>query len=480
MNIIGKSWLLVMMCCLCHVVKGSEMYRSLLENDCLRHATIGVCVVDVDTRQVVVSFNAEKALVPASVMKVLTAASVMTCYDDTARIYTQVGYSGTITDGVLYGDVIVKGRIDPSLGHKRAEHPESLFVKQATSSIEQAGIKTIHGHIIVDASSCRHGGYTDWMVEDVGYYYGAACHGINYKGNAYNLYLRTGAKGTQPEILGTSTDFFVSHYDNMLRVGEKDSSFVMSHPYATEALLIGQVPAHRDTFSLVCAMPDPPLALALDMQASLQAQGIVMEGELLTDRLCRELDYNIQPMTEVLYNHASDPMHDMLRTMMFYSDNLYAESLLRYMALSENTAVDLTHAIDMQRRLWQSEGLDVSQVNARDGSGLSRKNALTPRFVASLLTHAFHDERLGQRYLSIFPQAGRDATVRSFMSRRPLPGRLLLKSGSMSGVLCYAGYYIHEGKTYAIALMGNNFSCTNAQVRSSYELFLHRLFTTLH
>ncbi len=461
-------------------MKGNDVYTPLLEKDFLRNATIGVCVMDVDTRQMITSFNAEKSLVPASVVKILIAASVMKCYDDTAHIYTRVGYTGTIVDSVLNGDVIVCGSIDPSLAHKRAVRRECDFVESVTSHIEQAGVKTINGHIIVDASCCSHGGYGDWMVEDMGFYYGSACHGMNYRGNAYTLSLRTGAVGTQPDILGASNNATTTRYINWLRAGTKDSSFVITHPYATETLLIGQVPAHRETFELPCAMPDPPLTLAHDITASLQAQGVVVEEEPLTDRLCREIDYVIHPMTAILYNHASDSMYDMLRTMMFYSENLYAESLLRYMALPDNNPVDVIQALEMQRKLWQREGLDVSQMNVRDGSGLSRKNTLTPHFIASLLTEAYHDEQLSLRYLSIFPEAGRDATVRSFMSRRTLPGKLLLKSGSMSGVLCYAGYYVQDDRTYAIVLMCNNFSGSNAQVRNSYELFLHRLFTTMN
>ena len=479
-NMRGVTWLCIwVLMCVATMAHAQDIYAPLLEDAQLKNASFGVCIVDVDTRQVVVSYNAERALVPASVLKAVTAATVMKCYDDEARKYTQVGYTGEVVDSVLHGDIVVQGVADPSLSHKRSRQSSHLLLDEIVDSVRRIGIKKIAGNILVDASSCRPDGYSDWMLEDAGFYYGAPCQGVNYKGNSYALPMRTGAMGTQPHILSLSSEITVERYYNHLIVGERDSSFVMSHPYATEALLMGIVPAHRDSFVLQCAMPDPPLTLARDITASLQLDGVEVDGKPLTDRLCREQGYKLPRATTTLYNHPSDSLREMLRIMMWYSDNLYAESLLRWVALSTDSIADIRRAVDAQYKIWQSEGLDMSQINVRDGSGLSRKNSVTSQFLASFLVNAYHDKQLGSRYLSLYPIAGKDATVRSFMSRQPLSGELRVKSGSMSGVLCYVGYYTLGNKTYAVVLMGNNFSCRNAHVRGCYERFLHRVFDTM-
>ena len=110
---------------------------------------------------------------------------------------------------------------------------------------------------------------------------------------------------------------------------------------------------------------------------------------------------------------------------------------------------------------------------------MSRKNIVTPHFVASLLVAAYHDADMGQRWVSMLPQAGKDGTVRSFFARQPLPGTLRVKSGSMGGVLCYAGYYEYNGKTYAVVLMGNNHTCKSSVLRNRYEQLLRGIFTPL-
>lgn len=462
--------------CMTNIVYAQDVYALLQGDEQLRNAAIGVHIVDVDTRRVVASYNAEKAFVPASVMKVVTAATVMKCYGSEKQMFTTVSYTGSIVDSVLLGDVVVRGVADPSLGHKRSKRPKREFVNEVVDAIHRAGIKNIVGNIIVDASCCATDGYTDWMLEDVGYYYGAPCYGVNYMGNAYELPISTGAIGTQPQLLDISPEITVERYGNYLKAGERDSSFVITYPYATEAMLVGVVPANRDTFKLQCAMPDPPVSMARDIYASLQSSGVAIEGEKLTDRMIGVYDKTSSNDATILYNHPSDSLCDILCAMMKYSDNLYAESMLRWVAFSTHSVVDIRTAIDLQYQIWREEGLDISQLNVRDGSGLSRKNTVTPQFLSSLLVDAYHDEHLGEDYVALFPIAGKEATVRSFMSRKPLSGLLRVKSGSMSGVLCYAGYYKQGNKTYAIVLMGNNYRCKNAYLRSCYERLLHHLF----
>lgn len=468
---------LVLIMAICGVVNASDVYKTLLENEHLQHASIGVHIVDVDTREVIASYDAQRAFVPASVAKVVTAASVMKCYDDSMRWYTQVDYTGHIDNGVLHGDLIIKGKIDPSLGHQRSLQPADYFVEMMGSSLKRAAIKRITGNIIIDSSCSEMGGWSDWMLEDVGAYYGVPCMGLNYRGNTYNLFVRTGSEGTQPHILGASEYAPDIEYRNFMQVGERDSSFVISHPFSLQTVLMGKVPAHRDTFTLRCANTHPSLSLAYDIETELSSSGIVLEGDIT----CQYPDLGQEisrPHTTTLYAHPSDSLRAMLSTVMRYSDNLYAEALLRYISLTENSVATVASAIDKQRNIWQQEGLDVSGLNVQDGCGLSRKSTITPHFLASLLVDAYHDKQLGMRYVTLFPTAGKEGSVRSFTSRKPLPGLLRLKSGSMAGVLCYAGYYIQGAKTYAVVLMCNNHTCRNTLVRGCYERFLHQVFAS--
>lgn len=443
----------------------------------MRHALVGVCVMDVATGKTRAAYNEHTAFTPASLTKIITAATVLRLYPADSRWNTQVGYTGYIdNNGVLHGDIVIRGCVDPSLSNEYGSRPSGAFLDTVAIAIARAGIQAIEGDIVADASLCSMETSSQWLAEDLGWYYGAGCYGINYRGNSYDLYLRTGAAGTQPVILGTSTTVAPVAYRNHLVAGEKDSSFVSVVPYAEQCFLSGIVPAHRDNFVLPCSMTDPPLTLACDVKQRLQAAHISVAGRAVTDRLLREERKALPTQTVTLCCYSSDELLQMVETMLHHSDNLYAEALLRYVALSQDTVATASTALAIEREIWKNAGLDTEAMQLYDGSGLARKNAVTPYFLASFLSQAYGMPQLGAAFVSAFPEAGREGSVKSFMTRQQLPGTLRLKSGSMGGVICYAGYYIEGGNTYAVVLMCNHHTCRNAQVRALYEKLLRVVF----
>lgn len=474
-----KSFIFALLLVVAGLPAVANVQDLILSKKGVEHASVGVSIVDVDTRKTIVSYEADEALVPASVVKVITAATVMKIYDNNKRWETVVGYNGTVANGVLHGDIIVKGNLDPSLAHPRGGQRASTFIDGIVSGVQAAGIRTVEGDIIVDASICEEGGQGEWLFEDIGFYYGAACHGVNYKANKFLLYMHTGEQGERPAISSTSTPMKDLYYHNYLTVGKKDSAMVWIAPYASDVILTGIVPAVKDSFSLNCAMPDPPLKLADDIYDALMLGNVDVLGTSMTNRVLEDCGLSMPTMTTVLYRHKSDRLYSMLRTMMFHSDNLYAEALLRYVGLSVAPVARLATSLQVERDLWQREGLPVKEMKVHDGSGLSRKNVVTPNFLSRLLVKAYNDSDLADDYVKLFPQVGKDGTARNFMKKQPLPGVLRLKSGTMGGVLCYAGYYTVNDKTYAVTIMSNNHSCKAKVVRTAFEEYLYEVLSNL-
>ena len=467
---------ILLLCCLVTSVRAIDVAGTLLTGSTMHHASVGVHIVDVDTREVVASYQADKALSPASVVKVLTAATILECYPDTTRWYTTMGYDGTRSDSVLQGNIIVRGAADPALAHDKLQQSRTALLDAMVKAVERAGIKHIEGDIIVDASICAMDINGSWMLEDVGHAYGASCYGLNYCGNEYKLYLRTGAVGSRPHIIGESDYIYPIVHHNFLTVDTDDTSLVQSMPYADDCYLWGTVPQMRDSFELKCAVPDPPALLAYDLRNALLAADIAVSGQAVTHHDCIDKGRAVPVWHTHLYTHASLPLYPMLRYMMHRSNNLYAEAMLAYIGLSQDSVARSEQSLQTMCAMWRDRGLDVNGLKLYDGSGLSRKNLMTPRFMASLLVEAYHDSRLGQDFVNLFPRAGREGSVRSFFAKNPLPGVLRVKSGSMGGVLCYAGYYTYRNKTYAVVLMSNNHTCKATEVRRRYEKLLRDLW----
>lgn len=177
--------------------------------------------------------------------------------------------------------------------------------------------------------------------------------------------------------------------------------------------------------------------------------------------------------TPLLVNH-SPKLKEIMKSLMVRSDNLMAEGVLR--AIVPGAMRDSVIAVE--KRFWEGKGIDTEHQRILDGSGLARSNAVSARFVADVLTAMAHDRKVSRDYVSLFPRAGRDGTLKSFLRKTRLEGKLALKTGSMTGVQCYAGYKLdgNDNPTHVVVIMVNNFGCERVEVRKAAERLLLQLF----
>ena len=191
------------------------------------------------------------------------------------------------------------------------------------------------------------------------------------------------------------------------------------------------------------SVKDPAGVFKKKLKASLGRNQIMMKEEE------KESGKN-----EILVEHKSAPLNDIMRSCMVRSDNLYAECFMRMFGLENGLDGSTAAAAEAAMESWEKAGLPMENVMIVDGSGLSRKNRLTGRFMTMMLTKM----KGNKDYYDLFARVGREGTVSSFLKDTNLDGKLALKTGSMSGVQCYAGYKLNEkGKPEkTIVVMVNN------------------------
>lgn len=202
--------------------------------------------------------------------------------------------------------------------------------------------------------------------------------------------------------------------------------------------------------------------------------------EALTNRLAsRDIAVKNQPSLseprsrELLFSHLSPSFQEIMRSMIVNSNNLFAEAMLRSLAPGGYTR----DAVDRCMALMDTLGLQSRVMQTFDGSGLSRGNRLTPIFMADLL-ETMAKGKYSEQYVSLFPLAGEEGTVKHLLHNTPLQGKLALKSGSMNGVLCYAGYRMGSDglPTHVVVIMVNQFNCRQSAVRDAIEKYLLKKF----
>lgn len=405
-----------------------------------------VVVYDLRFNRPIVSYNPDRPLIPASIMKALTAASVLNLADSDERFFTSVVAEGVIADGRLKGNVVVKATGDPTIESEHLDESRH-FADSVAMALKNMGITAIEGDVIIDESDFIHTGTPPgWMKEDLTWPYGTDLHGANFRDNKFTL--RMPSKTTVPHV----PDLQIRHINPRAKarsLKRQDGSSTVT--------VSGRIPSRGWSDKL--STPNPSAVMRHELIERIKAEEITV-SESKSD--------NKGDIT-LLYTHISPSFGQILRSLMFRSDNLMAEGMLRSLKPGDTRE----KAIAEELTIWKDRGLNTSGINIEDGSGLSRNDRLTAGFMVSVLREMLSME-FGSDYTSLFPRAGYDGTMRNAFLDTELEGRAAFKTGSMKGVRSFAGYYFDEfgHPTHIIVLISNNLRCSGAKLRKAFEEFL--------
>lgn len=164
---------------------------------------------------------------------------------------------------------------------------------------------------------------------------------------------------------------------------------------------------------------------------------------------------------QVLLRHESPPLIHLLKLMNLYSNNAMAEMLAEAMGGAAQVA-QIARA---------AAGIPAEELHLINGSGLGVENRISPRANVAMLraTQALLEER-GLSLADAFAVVGQDVGV---LERRLLPGILIAKSGTLSGVSTLAGVLPTERGDIWFAVM--NGGANLADLRTWQGEFLSRL-----
>ena len=211
------------------------------------------------------------------------------------------------------------------------------------------------------------------------------------------------------------------------------------------------------------ANPNPESTLCRAIQLSLEKNGIKVGDK----------EVNAASSQKTVYSHKSPTMIEIITSLMYRSDNLMAEGMLRATAPGKTRDQATRQELD----LWSKNGIDISGIVIEDGSGLSRNNKISPYFLAEVLDWMRVHKNANNQYVNIFPVAGRSGTMRGFLKGTKLEGKLVAKTGSMRNVQCYAGFKLDDNgqPSHLVILMLNNFQDRAKLKRALEKLLLDKL-----
>ena len=435
----------------------------------LESAHYGVLLKPLGETGCIKAYQNDKSFSPASVMKLITTATALETLGGDFSYMTKLEYSGEIVDGVLMGDVVIKGAGDPSLGSSYFYDDPYEFLNVWVRELEVHGIDSIAGTVVADASVFDKQVVPDkWIWEDIGNYYGAACYGLSCFDNRYELYFAKTAIGelTMVDSVRPHCDFL--SFDNHVLAADnnRDNAYIYGSPWGFEKQIYGSIPAGRELFMIKGALPNPPLVLARLFKDRLESHGISVAKP---SHVLWEFNKGHNKAISVWF---SPRLSDIVKVTNKKSNNLFAEHLLKSTVISEGLPSTLPLAIDSMMSFWSSCGLKMDGVKVYDGSGLSRASLVTPDFIVGLIDYMSASKSWDVFYESL-AVSGVDGTFKYFLDATPLQGKVFGKSGSMSGVCCYAGIIEkNPEEKYSFCIMVNNFTLPVSDVKREIESYL--------
>ena len=437
------SFLLIFLGCLLQAT--AQLTPLKLAGD--EAASVGIVVRNLVTGQDIVSHNSRHLLCPASTMKLVTSATALSTKGENFRYTTSTYISGKIADGRVSGNLVIIPGGDPTLYSEYFKPEECTFFSDIIDRLKALGIKEIAGNIVIaDSPMPDQGPVTTWELEDIFYSYGAGYYALNFADNTFKLNTSTGV--TTPFIPDIDLEVENIGKERNIIHGLNSNKYVVTGPKVFEP-----------NSNVTMPMNNPSTALVAALTTEIERNNIVfVDGAqpAVTDSI---------PLTS--YN--SKPLPEILHSLMVRSDNMMAESALRLLA----PELPRDSAIVRECNFLRSMGVSTKYCKILDGSGLSRANSITPNLLADVLQKMTLSP-VSKTFIDLFPRAGVDGTMKSFLPKSKFNGRLAMKTGSMSGVRCYAGYLLTDSgrPTHVVVIMVNKYFGSSATLKRSIEQFI--------
>ena len=427
--------------------------QAIAQRPELARARVGIQIETMDG-EVVYHRSGDRFFVPASALKLVTTAAVLTELGPDYRIRTAV--LGTV-DGAGRATLQVVGRGDPSF--------DQADLADLASQISDQNVRQVDILYGDDRAFAGEAVNPNWEWEDVQAGYGAPVNALILEENEIGLSLHPQAVGQPLQVVwdfpSQGAGWTIENATRTVASGESEFVSVGRDLGRPVLRVAGQLVAGSAPEPVSIAEPNPGPAFLNALQTALSEQGIEVQ----------QIRLGPPPSTQnwgVLAVVQSPSLAELLIPTNQNSNNLYAEALLKMLGSRRNpSAEDATAGgIEIAVNRLQTLGLDPADVVMVDGSGLARKNLITPAALVDVLQIMARSPQ-ADVFRESLAVAGQSGTLRNRWLGTPVEGQLSGKSGAISRNFSLAGYLQPERYSpVAFTIFLNNIDAPGRVARS--------------
>jgi D-alanyl-D-alanine carboxypeptidase/D-alanyl-D-alanine-endopeptidase (penicillin-binding protein 4) len=434
-----------------------------------RRAHWGI-LVQTGNNQTLYSQNAEEFFTPASNAKLLTTAAVLTRLGSQFRIRTSVYQMGHATLNILR----VVGRGDPSL--------TDLQLQDLAQQIRDRGITQIDRLVLDDQYFRGDAINPTWEWEDIQAGYGAVANSLIINQNAIGLTLVPQRLGEPLQVVwdepSMERHWQINNRSKTVAIDQPEFLQVGRTSDPPTLKVEGQLRVGSAVEPIAISVPQPTAYFADRFQQALDAAGIQVKQIQTLDSSDAQAIQSVR-LTQAIEIAAveSAPLAELLIEANQESNNLYAEAALRLLGANQmsQSSSSLEAGLDEVEAALTQIGVNPENYRLSDGSGLSRRNLVSPTALVETL-QTMQRSPYASNYQNSLAVAGVSGTLRNRFQGTSVQGRLQGKTGFLSGAAALSGYL--QPPHYPLvtfSIMVNQFDLPIGEVQEAIDRIVETL-----
>ena len=416
---------------------------------------VAIIVQEAGASRQSLGMNASTPMNPASVMKLVTTYAALDLLGPAYRWKTEAWVSGNLREGVLEGNLILKGGGDPKLDL------EAFWI--LLRELRGKGLREIRGDLVLDR------GYFDAVAGDAGRFDGDPFRPynvlpdallVNYKSLRFVFYPENGAVRIRVEPRPPALEVV-----NVLRLADgacpegrafRDLLKPTFEPARQRAIFAGQYPVS-------CGEKDLNVSL---LEPNDQVAGIFRQlwTEMGGNWSGAARDGQTPAGARLLHSHDSPLLAEIVRDTNKFSNNVMARQL--FLTLGTDAAdapASAGRSINAIKSWLVRKGIAAPELVLENGIGLSRTERISAANLASLLQAAWASPVMPE-FIASLPIVGLDGTMRRRLKSDGVTGRAHIKTGLLSDARAMAGYVLdRSGRRQVVVMLVNHPNAAESQ-----------------
>ncbi len=401
--------------------------------------SVGISIFSVSRNKSLYNSNSNKQFVVASNMKLFTTATALVYLGADFEYKTEVLYRGVISsDGKLDGDIIIKGSGDPNISGRFFDGKVTTIPAYWADLIKKHGIQVITGDVIADDSVFdREFVHENWPKDQLSEWYCAPVSGLSFNDNCIDIIMKPNSNPGSLALVEIEPDTSYIKINNKCKTATLKSKHFYSlyrKPFTNQINIKGNFWSKAQPGNEWITIHNPPLYMATVFKEILERKNVRVMGEA---RVLDETDFNKRQSNKLAITTSS--LRQSITVANKRSQGFYAEQILKTIGATIKNDGSFSGGLEVIKDFLTKLEVSADRYQLDDGSGLSKKNRLTPDTITTLLTYMYNHKN-GGIFLKSLPISGTDGTLKKRLKEEPYKSRVRAKTGYVCGARTLSGY----------------------------------------